>query len=237
MSEITENNTIRQLLISIPESEYGEKYQEHVLRMYQDWVASAEKVTDRRNTANAWFLPICTGFLGVYSTLLVEGVLLAESTSEVTDHAYFLVALSALGGIAFSLIWLGVISSYKAWNSAKFAVIHQIEKLLPLAPYKAEYWAYKNRPGKTMVAFSSYESYMPWVFISMYCVVFLALSLNMDAGWADTLTQWSVKAPWFVAVIGLGALLVSLKFGSVAWHRLNKNPRFQKAFQLFHKPR
>jgi len=164
MSETMENASISEMLNSVNEAEYGENYKAHVLTMYKDFVASAEMVSDRRSKANAWFLTICTGFLGVYSHLLEKGL-------SGGDDGQFLIVLSALGGIAFSLIWLGVISSYKALNSAKFDVIQQIEKQLPLAPFKAEEWAYQ-RPGKTMRALSKYESYMPWAFIAMYFVVY-----------------------------------------------------------------
>lgn len=211
MSETIEKESISDILNSVNEANYGENYQAHVLAMYKDFVASAETVSDRRNKANAWFLPICTAFLGVYSNFLVKGIVGGEE-GIIDPHAQFLIALSALGGIAFSLIWLGVISSHKDLNSAKFAVILQIEEQLPLAPFKAEYWASK-RPKKVRVDFSKYESYMPWAFIAMYCVVFVVVSQDSPA---------ILSSVWLKGVISLAVLLLGFKIGPMIFGYLKK---------------
>lgn len=158
MTENVEQNSLRELLMPVSAAEYGDSYQSDLLSMYRDFVASAETVSERRNAANKFYLTACTGFLGSYTYFIVEGL----------DY----VLLSAMAGIAFSFIWIGLISSYKTLNGAKFKVIQEIEKYLPLAPYKAEEWVYEE-PAKGYVALSKYETYMPWVFIAMYAVIAL----------------------------------------------------------------
>ena len=156
MTQKNEYQTLKEVLMSVSEADYGPNYQSDMLAMYGEFVASAEKVSDRRHTLNTFYLGICTGMLGAYTYFAVEGL--------------NYVLLSAMAGIAFSFIWLGLIASHKSLNSAKFKVIQEIEQHLPLAPYKAEEWAYE-RPSSGLVALSKYESYMPWVFIAMYVVI------------------------------------------------------------------
>ena len=156
MAKNTQYQSLEEILLSVPESEYGQSYQSDMLSMYREFVASAETVSDRRSKANTFYLGICTGCLGSYTYFAIEGL--------------NYVVLSAMAGFAFSLIWMGLIASYKSLNSAKFKVIQEIERHLPLAPYKAEEWVYE-KPSGGLVALSKYETYMPWVFIAMYLVI------------------------------------------------------------------
>ena len=154
MTEKSVFSTIGEVLLQVPEADYGEHYKSDMLAMYRDFVASAELVSDRRNKANSFYLTTCTALLGTntYFSTQIEGVPYA--------------LLSALLGIVFSSIWVGLIASYKSLNGAKFKVIQEIEKHLPMAPYKAEEWVYQ-KPATYMVKLSKYESYMPLVFIAL----------------------------------------------------------------------
>ncbi|MGI9288945.1 MAG: RipA family octameric membrane protein [Pseudomonadales bacterium] len=138
----------------MPESEYGTNYRADYLRMYQDYVASADKISERRHGANTYFLAINTTLLGV--------------TGYLQGDPERLLWLAALAGVVFSYTWRRLIASYKSLNSAKFDVIQVMEQQLPLAPYYAEW---KQLQRDKHVSFSAVESWVPLAFMVMHGIV------------------------------------------------------------------
>ena len=134
---------------------YGERYREDFLTQYRDFVASADKISERRNAANSFFMLGNTTLIGItgYLTGVGEG------------HLW----LVALAGMAFSVTWRLLIESYRSLNTAKFAVIHDMEQHLPLATYDAE-WAHIQAVG-SYKPFSAVESWVPLVFVVLHGVV------------------------------------------------------------------
>lgn len=153
MSERENNHVIHEVLMSVPGHKYGADYQDHMLTLYRDYVASAESVSVRRNTANTFFLGINTAYFG------------ASGYFEVADPDFIWV-MAAVGWM-FCLVWWKLIQSYRTLNSAKFDVIHQMEKELPLAAYTAEELAYKTG-GTVHRALSVVESYVPVLFGALH---------------------------------------------------------------------
>ncbi len=80
-------------------------------------------------------------------------------------------------GVVVSYVWYRLVRSYRDLNSAKFKVVHEIESLLPIRPYDAE-WTVLGR-GKDRTKYlkvTRLESVVPWVFIALHALV-LARSL------------------------------------------------------------
>lgn len=71
--------------------------------------------------------------------------MVSEAEKAQRISVFFLVLwylwLLAIAGIALSVLWEALITSYRNLNTAKFAVIHKIEKRLPISPYEAEWEA------------------------------------------------------------------------------------------------
>jgi hypothetical protein len=84
----------------------------------------ADRISNRRASANSYFLSVNSAILAFV------GYLAAKDTGE---YMWMLAA----GGIALSVLWEALITSYRNLNTAKFAVIHKIEKRLPISPYEA----------------------------------------------------------------------------------------------------
>ena len=82
--------------------------------------------------------------------------------------------LVAAAGIALSYLWYRLIRSYRDLNTAKFKVIHEIEKRLPLSPYDAE-WEAMGRGNNPMLykPFTHIETGVPWVFVVLHALVLL----------------------------------------------------------------
>lgn len=81
--------------------------------------------------------------------------------------------LLAVAGVALTMLWYSIIISYKNLNTAKWGVVHEIEKRLPISPYDAEWDAVQR--GKNPMLYrpiSHIESGVPWVFLLLHLVVF-----------------------------------------------------------------
>ena len=117
-------------LFSADPNNYGPEYLAHLLEQYKVFVDSADKNSDRRQSANNYFIAINTALI----TIL--GFSFQISTSETKSVVWFF--LGVAGVIASILFWF-LINAYKQLGTGKFAVIHEIEKRLPLAMFKYEW--------------------------------------------------------------------------------------------------
>lgn len=147
---------------------YGDKYIEHLLEQYKIYVASADKISDRRLKTNEFFLALNSALV----TLL--GFISAHTAKA---DAIALLFMASLAGIAMCYFWYRMVRSYDGLNSGKFRVIHAIESRLPLALYDTE-WETLGRGNsrKTYWPFTHLERRVPWVFITLYLFL-LAISL------------------------------------------------------------
>ncbi|WP_052692106.1 RipA family octameric membrane protein [Teredinibacter purpureus] len=155
----------RSLYASGNASSYEENtaYQAHMLEQYKLYQSSAEKISDRRQTANSFFVTINTALVSLISYLNFGG--------ETPSEYYWLVSLA---GIAISYMWYRLVRSYKDLNSAKFKVIHEIEKSLPVSPYDAEWEAVgRGEKPELYLPFTHIEIFVPWVFIALHSLVLI----------------------------------------------------------------
>ena len=111
--------------------EYGEDYQAHLLEQYKLYVEMADRVSQRREQSNRFYVTIVSALVA----LLV--VLSRLGAADSLWAAALLIA--GLFGVALSVIWLLNIRSYRTLNSAKFAIINNIERQLPTAGYSDEW--------------------------------------------------------------------------------------------------
>lgn len=152
-------------LLGVPEDLYGSQYRAHVLDLYKVYVQSADEISKRRNSASTFFLTINTAGIAFLGTV----------RSSQSFHAPWYVAI-ALAGVTLSLVWQRTIQSYRDLNTAKFAVIHEIERLLPLKLFDAE-WSIVGRgtSEKLYLPVSQLESRVPWVFFGLYVALLLSV--------------------------------------------------------------
>lgn len=154
------------MLFVAASDKYGDRYVEHLLEQYKIYVASAEKISDRRQKTNEFFLGLNTALvalLGFVATKINQGEVIS------------ILVLSSIAGIIVCYLWYRIIRSYDGLNGGKFKVIHAIEERLPLALYDTE-WEMLGRGEnkKTYWPFTKIERWVPWVFIIIYAL--LALS-------------------------------------------------------------
>lgn len=155
----TESNTslVLEKLQRLEKNEYGDEYNSSVLEIYKLYVEMADRVSQRRQNANSFYLSINTIFLGSFA--LFGGA----------KTGLFEVFLICVAGIALCVMWCQNIQTYKDLNSGKFSIINTIESLLPLAPYDCE-WEMLERgtDSKKYRPFHRVESVIPWIFGGVY---------------------------------------------------------------------
>lgn len=139
---------------------HNEIWYSHLLDQYKIYLEMTDRISSRRSTANSYFLSINS------ATLAFIGYLSSKETGE-------FMWLLAIAGMTLCILWKALITSYRNLNTAKFLVIHQIEKRLPISPYDAEWDAMgRGRNSKLYWPISHIEKGVPYVFIVLHSIVF-----------------------------------------------------------------
>lgn len=141
---------------------YGNLYQQHYLDQYRMYVASVEKISDRRESANKYFVTVNSALF------VVAGFVIQYTHSK---RGLLLAGISILGVLICTIFWF-LINSYKQLNTAKFTMLHEIESNLPIELYKRE-WDVLGRgeDKKKYYPFSHIERLIPIVFgVAYLCI-------------------------------------------------------------------
>ncbi len=127
------------------------------LELYKIMVEMADRVSQRRQAANSFYLSINTLLVGSSAYL---------GTSLTSFRPEFLISIA---GILVCIYWNRSIISYKTLNTAKFSVINNIELSLVIRPFTDE-WAKLDPDGDGRKHRSFYETerLVPMVFTSIY---------------------------------------------------------------------
>lgn len=150
-------------LFKVNPTEYGKKYQDHLLEQYKLFVGSAEKNSSLRHSANNFFLTLNTALVSLFGIL----------ASSYTALSRLWLLLIPLAGILICLKWYALIISYKQLNTGKFAVIHKLEQRLPAALYDYEWEVLKKGDGTRYTPFTHIENHIPKIFVLLYILLTL----------------------------------------------------------------
>lgn len=160
---------IQEKLFSKQQAEYGPDYRAHLLEQYKLFVDSADKISDRRQKTNDFFLAVNTAlvtFLGYFY-------------SSGNNDSGLVFVLAPIAGFAICYLWYRIVRSYKQLNGSKLDLIHLIENELPLKLYDAEWdMLGKGEDSKKYLPFTHIEIKIPWVFIILYIIIFIAFLLS-----------------------------------------------------------
>jgi hypothetical protein len=140
-----------------------------VLDIYKLAVEMADRVSARRAVANAFFLTVNT------TLVAVVGLSTTQPDSTVRFTAV------CLAGVAVSVCWWLLLRVYRRLNTAKFAVINQIEaEHLPVRPYSDEWTELmpddeettrRTRLGRAFRELGGVERIVPIVFGLLYIIL------------------------------------------------------------------
>ena len=100
--------------------------------MYELYLGTAEKVSDRRAQANSWMLSVNSGIVALQGCL--------QSVS----------AALPVAGLIICVAWAALLKSYREINRAKFAVLSELEADLPASPITSELQIYKEEGRRSL---------------------------------------------------------------------------------------
>jgi len=139
------------------------------LALFELYLATAEKVGDRRAQANSWMLSVNSAIVGLYGYLQMD-----KMAVGVAAKAVWLWVIPAAGAIV-CLAWAALLTSYRKLNHAKFEVLMQLESDLPMPPFAREREIYRSEKRKSL---SQIEVLIPGCFALLYAVMFGAAFLK-----------------------------------------------------------
>jgi len=143
-----------------PTGQVDDESRRETLELYKLYVEMADRSAARRLGANSFFVTVNAAILGI------AGAVLAREGNTVGSFPYW---PASLAGIILCWAWLRIIRSYRNLNTAKFAVINEIEKRLPIRPYSAEWEAVgKGEDPKRYKPLSHVEVAVPLVFLVVH---------------------------------------------------------------------
>jgi hypothetical protein len=139
--------------------EYGDRFQDHLLELYKVYVASAQEVSERRISANNFLLAINASLVTLFGLVATVS----------TGRAWHLVVVGS--GVLVCVTWYVLIQNYRNLNTAKFQVIHELEKHLPAAPFRHEWEIVERGRGMAYTPLSHIERWIPLIFALLYIVL------------------------------------------------------------------
>ena len=134
------------------------------LTIFELYLGTAEKVSDRRAQANTWMLSVNSAIVALYGYLQADKMPIPNLQKPLG-----LWAIPAAGAIV-SVAWASLLTSYRKLNHAKFAVLQELESgLVDVAPFKKEEELYKKDGRKSL---SDVELWIPGCFLILYLFLF-----------------------------------------------------------------
>ena len=164
MSEVPNaEDKLVEALQGVAAADYGESHRDHTLEIYKTYLEMADRVSARREKANAFFLATNTALIAL---------LAKDAFGDATASPRVLEVLVPIAAIVLCYLWYRIIRSYRDLNSAKFKVVHAIERLLPLRPYDAEWESVdRGKNPKLYLPFTHVEMLVPWLFMGFHALL------------------------------------------------------------------
>jgi len=141
--------------------------------IFEVYLATAEKVGDRRAQANSWMLSVNSAIVALYGYLQSDKLAVSAPQKLVWPWAI------PAAGVIVCLAWSVLLKSYRELNRAKFAVLAELEKDLPASPTTREREIYKEHGRRSL---SQIESLIPGCFVLLYAIMLVAALLTANAG-------------------------------------------------------
>ncbi len=149
--------------------EYGEKFSDHFLEQYKLYVEMADRISQRREQSNRFYVALLTS-LAALLVILARFGLDTENDAGGFLKAVIL-AIGALGSV-LAIIWFVNIKSYRQLNTAKFQIINRMEKQLPFAGYSDEWELLRPKSGPSRYfQLTRVEQFVPLAVFALFAVI------------------------------------------------------------------
>lgn len=134
-----------------------------ILEIYKLHCEMADRTSQRRNQTNQFYITALSVFVGILSL---------SNTSELKPHFNQISLIGGIMGLILCIVWAINIRSYRQLNSAKFKVLHEIEKKLEFQ-FFIEEWKHLGggKFNKKYYRLTVIERYIP----ALFCIPFIIL--------------------------------------------------------------
>ncbi|WP_286830224.1 MULTISPECIES: RipA family octameric membrane protein [Kordiimonas] len=129
------------------------------LEIYALYLSTAEKVSDRRQQANGMMLSINAALLAFYGAIGGGGITIP------LENSHFWALPIPIAGFLVCFYWGALLRSYGKLNAAKFSLLLEMEKDLPIDLLARERKIYSEKGHNS---FSKIEMSLPWIFGALY---------------------------------------------------------------------
>lgn len=139
-----------------------------ILEQYKLFVEMADRASQRRIQTNQYYAGLLSGLLFVVAFVM-------DKNSMQKEIKVIEIILSIFG-ILLCIIWQLNILSYKKLNNAKFTVIKEIEKKLPISCFGDE-WdiLIKSKKRIKYISISVIENFIPALMLLVFIILFIYL--------------------------------------------------------------
>lgn len=129
----------------------------------------ADRVSARRATANSFFITLNVALVALIG--FVRPSVAPDAGHNETLDRFGLVYIS-IAGVVLAAAWWVLLRSFRDLNRAKFKVISEMEKTLPVEPFNDEWKHLRADPippwRRRYAELSTVERVVPLVFIAIY---------------------------------------------------------------------
>jgi hypothetical protein len=161
-------------LLSVSSQKYGERYSDHFFEQYKLYQEAIEKISDRRQLANTYFIGLHTILFAILGYSISGG--------EKALQGWFVIGVALAGQMICDIFWY-LIHAYKQLNTGKFEVLHEMEEHLPMAPYAYEWQILgKGEEKEKYYPFSHIELLVPQVMAGLYLGIILFQCARLIGG-------------------------------------------------------
>ena len=137
--------------------------QQELLEIYKLHAQLADNVSNRRATANRFYMLVLSGLVALFSALIQR--------QNGIPLGYLMVGFGLFGTV-LTFGWYIVIRSYRQLNTGKFLALHELEEQLAFPFFKREWELLEEgKERKTYWRLTIVETFVPFIFF----ICFVAL--------------------------------------------------------------
>lgn len=152
-----------------PSTLSGGEYPQYLFEQYKLYVETIDRMSSRRLLAHAFFISLNLIAIATFSTSFKEQGLMPS-----------LIALTPLMVVSLlCVVWWKIADTYRRINFGRVKAIRELEKLLPVVPYEAEWSAkWKDKPSRLYSSLIGLEHWVPFCFLSFYVAIATTILLD-----------------------------------------------------------
>ncbi|MCY4462709.1 MAG: hypothetical protein OXC26_20275 [Albidovulum sp.] len=139
-----------------------------VFEQYKMFVDTSEWLVARRQTENRFYFSVNA----LTMSAMGVGISLVDGDESRIGLIAFGIFVLSIVGILLCVAWGRLVNSFVQLNKGKFRVIHEIEKILPIALFEAEWYVLgEGKDPDKYKSSTNVEKVVPQIFMALYVLI------------------------------------------------------------------